>query len=56
MYSFFELLGTFFSNIFSVLNTAVFDIGGVVVSLSDILLGFLGLSIIITVFWKGARG
>ena len=55
MYNFFQILGNFLSNIFSVLNSAVFDIGGVSVSLTDILLGFLALSIIITVFWKGAK-
>lgn len=55
MYEFIQMLSNFLSRVMNVLGTAIFDIGGVVVSLSDILLGFLALSIVITVFWKGAR-
>ncbi len=56
MFDFIVLISNFFSNIIDVLKTAVFNLGGVTVSLVDIIIGFVVLSIIITVFWKGARG
>ena len=56
MTGFLQLLSNFFNGIFAVLNVHLFDIGGVNVTLSEILLGFLALSLCISVFWKGARG
>ena len=56
MYAFIQMVGNFFANIFNLLNTVSFYFGGVTVSYSELLLGFIGISIVITVFWKGARG
>lgn len=44
-------------DIFSLLNSYTFDIGSLSsVSLAQIFLGFICLSLIISFFWKGARG
>lgn len=56
MFDFFNLLAEFFKNIFGVLNTAIFNLGGVTVSLGSLLLGFVALSMVISFFWKGAKG
>lgn len=53
---FFDMLRDFWSGIFSKLNTTVFTVNGVNVSLSIILFAFLIISIVITVFWGGSRG
>lgn len=54
-----EALGflfTQFGSFYNVLSSVSFSIGGLSVSLTQILLGFICMSIIISFFWKGARG
>lgn len=55
MYNFILLLFDFMHNIFRLLSQPVFNIGGVDVTLTEIFLGFMALSMLITVFWKGSR-
>lgn len=43
-------------DISNMLDMFSFDIFGVTVSIFELLLGFLVMSIIICLFWKGARG
>lgn len=50
-----DFLTVQFNNFFNLLNQIRFDIVGVQVGFADILLGFLILSIVATVFWKGAH-
>jgi hypothetical protein len=56
MFQFFELLSYFFKAILSLLNSTSFDIAGISVSYLDIVISLISLSIIASVFWKGARG
>lgn len=56
MFQFLEMITQYFGNLFNLLDDYSFDFGGVNASLLSILLGFLALSILISVFWKGARG
>lgn len=48
----------FFSmrDFYNALSAVSFSIGGLSVTLTQIILGFICMSIIITFFWKGARG
>ena len=46
----------FFTDIIELLSFYYFEIGGMAISLFDIMIGAVVLSMIITVFWKGARG
>lgn len=55
MYDFFELLRDFYGDIFSALDYHIFLFDGMPVTLYDILLGFIIVAIVISVFWKGAR-
>lgn len=41
---------------YTVFDSVTFEIAGVSVSLGAIVLGFLCISMIISFFWKGARG
>lgn len=43
-------------DISSMLNDFEINISGMEVSLFELFLGFVALSIVISVFWKGARG
>lgn len=56
MYNFFEFIADFLNDLVDALNMYAFNIGGISVTLWGILLGFLCLSIIISLFWKGGRG
>lgn len=40
----------------TVFDSVTFEIGGVTVSLGAIVLGFICISMIVSFFWKGARG
>lgn len=55
MYAFFQWLADSFGSIVSLLNRYSFDFGGFYVTLFDILVGMIVLSLVIAVFWKGAR-
>lgn len=55
MYLFFQWLANSLGSIVSVLNRYVFDFGGINASLFDILVGMVVISLVVAVFWKGAR-
>lgn len=55
MYAFFEWLANAFGSIVSLLNRYIFDFGGIQATLFDILVGMIVISLVIAVFWKGAR-
>lgn len=55
MYKFIELVRNFYGAVFNVLDTYLFEFDGMSVSIMDILLGFIIVAIVISVFWKGAR-
>ncbi len=48
----FEQIGSFYN----ALSAVSFPVFGITVSLTQIILGFICISIIISFFWKGARG
>ena len=48
----FQQLGSFYN----ALSAVSFSIVGITVTLTQLILGFICMSIIITFFWKGARG
>ncbi len=56
MQEFFTSILDFFSDIFVVLGSYRFNMYGVTVSIFDILLALLVTSMVISVFWKGAKG
>lgn len=56
MYHFFEILGDFYSDILFLLNRSQFEFAGVDVSIGHILLSFISVSMIVSIFWKGAKG
>jgi hypothetical protein len=45
-----------FASFYNALSAVSFTISGVTVTLTQIILGFICMSIIISFFWKGARG
>lgn len=55
MYAFFQWLVSAFGSIVSLLNRYSFDFGGIQATLFDILVGIIVLSLVVAVFWKGAR-
>lgn len=55
MGDFFILVRDFYVNLFSLLNNTVFDINGYNVSLGAIIFVMLVVSMVVSVFWKGAR-
>lgn len=55
MYAFFQWLANSFGSIVSLLNRYSFDFGGFQATLFDILVGMIVLSLVVAVFWKGAR-
>lgn len=55
MFVFFQWLANSFGSIVSLLNRYSFDFGGIQASLFDIFVGMIVLSLVVAVFWKGAR-
>lgn len=53
---FFDLFFSFWQGLFNVLSSHKIDAFGVSVSLSSILFTVIVLSMIISIFWKGAQG
>lgn len=51
----FLLIFRFWQSLFNLLNGAVFDIGGFEVSLGGLIIAFLILGMVISVFWKGGQ-
>lgn len=52
-----EFIVSFMNDLwYTVFDSVTFEIAGVSVSLGAIVLGFLCISMIISFFWKGARG
>ena len=47
---------SFMSDLWNTLDTVTFDIASTSVSLGAILLGFICVSMVVSYFWKGARG
>lgn len=45
-----------FGEVIGLLNSTIFDMYGQSVSLGAILMAFVALGAIISIFWKGARG
>lgn len=43
------------ADITGMLDTFKFNLGGIVVTLFDLLLGFIAMGLVIAVFWKGSR-
>lgn len=56
MQGFFELFFGFFSDLFDLLNSYTLTAFGVEVSLLIIFGAFIVLSMVINIFWKGAKG
>lgn len=56
MTSVFQFLFSQLQSFYNVLSTVTFELYGITVSLTQIILGFICMSIIISFFWKGARG
>lgn len=55
MLEFATFLSQFFASFLGLLDSYCFDFGGFFVSLWDILVGLIVLSLATAVFWKGAR-
>lgn len=53
---FFDLFFSFWQGLFNVLNSHHISAFGVSVSLSSILFTVIVLSMVISIFWKGAQG
>ncbi len=53
MTGFIELIRSFFIGVFDELGQVMLPIGPYIVPLSGVLVAFLIISIVITVFWKG---
>lgn len=56
MIQFVEFLSNFYNQFIGMFNQHRIDVGGISVSPIEILIGFLILSIITTIVWKGAKG
>ena len=52
----FGMIKYLYQVIFNHLNSVVFNINGVSVSYLSIILSFIFLSMVISIFWKGAKG
>lgn len=48
--------GGLFVGIISVLDYATFDVGGYTVSVFDLMIAVILFTMVLSVFWKGARG
>lgn len=55
MWSFILWIRDSFISLSTMLNAFHFNIAGMSISLLDIMIGFLAMGIVISVFWKGAR-
>lgn len=55
MADFISLFFRFWQSIFDLLSYYRFDIGGFSVTLTELFICFLIISMVISVFWKGAR-
>ena len=55
MSNFFVLLVNFWKSLFGLLDKVVFEINGVDISLGTLVVSFLLVGLVISVFWKGAR-
>lgn len=55
MWQFIQFIKTSLAQITGMLDKFSFDLGGINVSIFDLLIGFIGFGLIISVFWKGAR-
>lgn len=55
MWQFIIFIRNSIASISDMLNEFSFDFGGINVSLFELLIGFIALGLIISVFWKGAR-
>lgn len=56
MIEFIEFIANFYNQFIAMFEQHPINVGGINVSLIEILLGFLVLSIVTTVVWKGAKG
>ena len=56
MTSVFQFFFSQLNGFYNALSAVIFDFYGIDVSLTQIILGFICMSIIISFFWKGARG
>jgi len=56
MTSVFQFFFSQLKGFYNALSAVNFDLYGIEVSLTQIILGFICMSIIISFFWKGARG
>lgn len=56
MYEFIQFLVLQLNNVISVCNSYRFNIGSVSVSFIEIMIGFVALSMIVSIAWKGAKG
>lgn len=56
MSTFFDLVFNFMHNFVATLGSYKFNFYGLNVSIVDIILGFIVMSMVVSVFWKGARG
>lgn len=56
MFAFIDLFTDLLRNIILEIDSVSFTVSGYTFSLWNILVGFLLTSMLITVFWKGARG
>lgn len=41
---------------YNCINSISFNIGGVTVGYADLFLGMIGVGMVVSLFWKGARG
>lgn len=55
MEKFFQMIVDFMISVWNLLGTVAFTINGMSVSFSALIFAFLLISIVINVFWKGAR-
>lgn len=55
MYECFELIYNFYSGIWDLLNRILLPVEGVDVSLGGLLFACVAISLILAVFWKGAK-
>lgn len=56
MQTFFDLMFNFMNNFVNTIGQYKFNFYGLNVSIVDIILGFIVMSMVVSVFWKGARG
>ena len=52
---FLDFLVNFYKSFLGLFDTVTFTIGGISVSVLDVLLAVAAMSMVISIFWKGAR-